>query len=257
MNPKPNQDLQSVYAFTTLFFSLGWPCTHPEDGGCQAATQSFSYFTVLTYWGLAFYFAVSAAHTFTYARSGSALLDRFPRPLQALHSLYYTTIVTLPFLVTIVYWGVLYKGPWFKLEYDAWGNISKHGLNSAFALFELVVPRTLPPFWIHIPYLILILLGYLAVAYITLASQGWYTYSFLDHDAVHERGYVAAYIFGIAVGIIIIFIVVWCLIKLRVWATETKCQMMGKFAAERQPSADEEAQRKESANTDEGVHASA
>lgn len=177
--------------------------------------------------------------------------------MQALHSLYYTTVVTLPFLVTIVYWGVLYKGSWFKLEYDAWGNISKHGLNSAFALFELVVPRTLHPFWIHIPYLILILLGYLAVAYVTLASQGFYTYSFLDHDAVGGRGYVAAYVFGIAVGIIIIFIVVWCLIKLRVWVTETKCGMTGQFAAERQPEGDAEAQRKESANTDEGVQAAA
>ena len=72
-------------------------------GGCTEAGDDFSYFTVLTYWGLGFYFLVSAVHTFTYAYTGTALLDRFPRALQALHSFYYTSAVVFPFVVTIVY----------------------------------------------------------------------------------------------------------------------------------------------------------
>ncbi|KAJ4165195.1 hypothetical protein LMH87_006837 [Akanthomyces muscarius] len=234
--------LFSVYAFTTLFFNIGWSCTHADTGGCRTARRSFSFFTVLTYWGLAFYFAVAAAHTLSYLRSGGrdSLLARLPRPLQALHALFYTSVVTLPFLVTIVYWGVLFSGPWFARRYDAWSNVSEHALNSVLALFELLLARAAPPLWAHALWLIVILLAYLAVAFITLADQGWYTYSFLDHDSVGGRGYVAAYVFGIAVGILVIFLVVWGLIHLRVWVTEKKLGMEGKFAGGRHPRLNED-----------------
>lgn len=202
--------------------------------------QSFSYFTVLCFWGEAFYFAVASIHTFTYALRTRPLLDCFPRPLQALHSLFYTTIVTYPFLVTIVYWGVLYSNPWYAKEFDAWSNISQHGMNSLFGLFELFMTRTSPPMWLHLLWLIVILLGYLAVAFITVADQGWYPYDFLDYREVGGRGYVAAYIIGIAVGICLIFAIVWGLIWLRRWITEKKLGMEGKFAKQRTGGSDAE-----------------
>lgn len=125
---------------------------------------------------------------------------------------------------------MLYSAPWFPVRFNAWSNVSEHALNSAFALFELVLPRTQPPPWIHLLWLIVVLLAYLALAFVTLADQGWYTYSFLDHDEVGGRGLVAAYVFGIALAIVIIFAVVWALIRLRVWVTETKLGFEGKFA---------------------------
>lgn len=160
-------------------------------------------------------------------------MDRFPRSLQALHALFYSTIVTFPFLVTIVYWVVLYKGPWFDSQFVAWSNVTQHGLNSAFALFEVIIPRTNPPLWIHILWLILILVGYLAVAYITVAHQKFYTYNFLDYREVGGRGLVAAYVFGIAAGIVIIFCIVWLLIWARRWLTESKLGLDGKFGPQR------------------------
>jgi cytochrome bd-type quinol oxidase subunit 2 len=60
----------------------------------------FSYFTSLTYFGLAFYFAFAALHSGSYARSGTPMLARWPKFLQILHSIFYTTITTYPFLVT-------------------------------------------------------------------------------------------------------------------------------------------------------------
>ncbi|KYK57614.1 uncharacterized protein DCS_04625 [Drechmeria coniospora] len=219
--------LFSLYAFTTLFFTLGWTCEHDELGGCVAAARSFSYFTVLTYWGLAFYFFVAALHTFTYASTSRPLLDRFPRPLQALHALFYTTIVTLPFLVTVVFWAVIYDGPWFPIPFNAWRNVSQHDLN---ALFELVFARTDPPLLIHLLWLIAILLAYLGVAFITLADKGFYVYSFLDREKVGSRGHVAAYVFAIAIAIVVVFFVVYVLIWLRRWVTETKLGLNGKFA---------------------------
>lgn len=86
--------------------------------------REFSYFTVLTFWGILFYSLVAGTHTLVYALKGRSWLDRWPRPLQALHTFFYTTVVTFPFLVTIVYWAILYDGPWFPEEFNAWSNVS-------------------------------------------------------------------------------------------------------------------------------------
>ncbi|KAJ1327533.1 FAR-17a/AIG1-like protein [Microdochium nivale] len=227
--------LIGLYSLITLLFNIGYQCTHPELGGCQASGNSFSYFTVLTYWGLSFYFLFAAVHTFTYARSNSALLDRWPRLLQALHSLYYSSITTFPILVTVVYWvllyGTLYNGRGFPNTYTLWSNVSQHALNSAFLLFEVVFPRTAPPPWIHMLWLIVILAMYLGLAFLTAATKGFYVYPFLDPRK--QGAFVAAYVFGIAVAIIVIFVLIWALIKARVWLTEKKLGMDGKFAGGR------------------------
>ncbi|KAI1082060.1 hypothetical protein F5B20DRAFT_46194 [Whalleya microplaca] len=224
--------LMSLYAFTTLLFNIGYQCAHPDRGGCAATRASFSYFTVLTYWGLAFYLGISAYHTLSYARHhgrSAAPLASWPRPLQTLHALLYTTAATFPFLVTIVYWAVLYgDGPWFPTTWQAWSNVSQHALNSVFALVEIALPRTDPPPWTHLPWLIVILALYLALAYVTRASEGFYTYSFLDPGL--QGSLVAAYVFGIAVGIVVIFAVVWGLIWTRRWVTEERLGMRGRFA---------------------------
>ncbi|KAL2270060.1 hypothetical protein VTJ83DRAFT_2244 [Remersonia thermophila] len=219
--------LISLYAFTTLIFVLAWQCAHGPLG-CTGSQNSFSYFTTLTYWGLAFYFLVAAVHTATYARAGTPWLDRFPRPLQALHAAFYTTIIVFPFIVTIVYWARLYEGTWYPDVYSGWSNVSQHLLNSAFALFEIVVPRTEPPPPVHILWLLVVLALYLAVAYITHATKGFYTYDFLDPKA--QGALLAAYVCGIAVGCLVLYGFAWGLVWLRRWATETKLGMMGKFS---------------------------
>jgi hypothetical protein len=235
--------LLSVYAFVTIFYTFGWNGSHRRE---QASRRSFSYFTDLTYWGLAFYFLASALHTMQYARTGQSWLRNWPRALQAAHAVLYTTVVTFPFLVTIVYWAVIYSGPWYPVVFDAWSNVmprpclrtraerltlyqtSKHSLNSLYALVEIIVPRTDPPPFLHFLFLVLILALYLALAYVTHATQGFYTYDFLDPS--RGRGRVAGYAFGILAGICVVFGVVWCLIRLRKWLTEKVWHLEGKFA---------------------------
>lgn len=114
--------LLSLYAFLTIFFIFGWDGSH---GHAQASRRSFSYFTDLTFWGLAFYFLVSGLHTFRYARAGQSWLGRWPRPLQVAHAVFYSTVVTFPFLVTIVYWAILYSSPWFPVVFNAWSNVKQ------------------------------------------------------------------------------------------------------------------------------------
>lgn len=89
--------LISLYAFVVLFFILGWESTHNASA---QAEQSFSYFTVLTYWGLAFYFAFAAAHTASYAWRGRPWLQAWPGWVRYLHSVYYSAVTVYPFIVT-------------------------------------------------------------------------------------------------------------------------------------------------------------
>jgi len=91
-------------------------------------------------------------------------------------------------------------------------------MNSAFALFEIIIPRTSTPPFLHLTCIIFILALYLSLAYLTHATQGFYTYSFLDPNK--GRGRVVAYVFGILAASIVIFLVVWCLVWVRKWLTE-------------------------------------
>ncbi|KAE8150306.1 hypothetical protein BDV25DRAFT_113120 [Aspergillus avenaceus] len=205
--------LIALYIFVTIFFIWGWDGTH---GDRAAIGQSFSYFTWLTYWGLGFYHLVACAHTTCYALTGrSVLFDRWPRALRALHSLFYTTITTFPFLVTIVFWAILHSG-WFNHTFNAWSNLSQHGLNSLYALLEIILPSTNPHPLMTFPFLVLLLLLYVSLAYLTYHTQGFYTYSFLDPGEHGEHsGKVTAYCFIILAAIIIIFAITWGVIWLR------------------------------------------
>ncbi|KAJ5493368.1 hypothetical protein N7539_002114 [Penicillium diatomitis] len=210
--------LTTLYIFTTIFTIWGWYGSHDDS---SAIGQSFSYFTWLTYWGLGFYHLTATIHTVLYARTGrSVLLDRWPRVFRVLHVLFYATITTFPFLVTIVFWAILFKAPFYKEIFPGWSNISQHGLNSLHALVEIILPATAPHPWMAIPVLVLLLLFYLCVAYITHATSGFYTYSFLDPGVDgHKSGLVTGYCFGILVAILILFLVSWGLIRLRVYLT--------------------------------------
>lgn len=200
----------------------------PSLGGCETSRNSFSFFTVLSYWGVAFYFLVAAVHTFFYARYRRTPLESWGRPLQALHALFYSTIITYPFLVVIVFWGLLSAPDTLSTTYSAWSNISEHALNSAFAFLEVVLPRTDPSPWIHLPFLLILVALYLALAYITHATKGFYTYTFLDPGL--QGPLVAAYVFGIAIGICLLFVIIKALVWLRRWVTEEKLGMDGVFA---------------------------
>ena len=89
--------LISLYAFLVLFIRIGLETTSGDD---EAAAHSFSYFTLLEYWGLAFYFAFAAAHTASYAFRGQAWLQSWPGVLKWLHSTFYVTTTVFPFVVT-------------------------------------------------------------------------------------------------------------------------------------------------------------
>ncbi|KAJ2916891.1 hypothetical protein MD484_g3492, partial [Candolleomyces efflorescens] len=210
--------LLALFTLVTLLFTLIWQGVKEDD-----AETYFSYFTNLTFIGLCAYFFASGVQTYAYSRScnkGSASpdlptypLQRWHRVLQYLHVLLYTTIATFPIIVTVVYWALLASSSSFKPAFNAYSNVSKHALNSVFALFEVLLTNAGPLPWLDLPVTIVLLGGYLGVAYITHATQGFYPYSFLDPK--RQGAKLAAYIIGIAVGQVVVFVAVWGIIKLR------------------------------------------
>jgi hypothetical protein len=127
-----------------------------------------------------------------------------------------------------VYWAILSPGR-FPSTFLLWSNTSQHALNSVYALFEVIFPRTSPLPWIDIIPVIGLLALYLGLAYLTHATKGFYVYGFLDLQK-NTSGIVAAYIVGILAAAIIFFIVVRYLIMLRIWVTESRLGRLGKFS---------------------------
>lgn len=129
-----------------------------------------------------------------------------------------------------VFWALLAPAHGFATTKDLWSNTSEHALNSFYALFEILIPRTEPLPFLHMVVIVFLLALYLSLAYLTHYTQGWYTYDFLDLDK-HSSGVVAGYIIGILVGSLIVFLIVKYLILLRLWLTEKKMSKLGKFSS--------------------------
>lgn len=103
---------------------------------------------------------------------------------------------------------------------------------------EITIPRTFPPPWIHLPILIILLALYLALAYLTHATEGFYPYDFLDPNK--GKGKLVGYVFGILAAIIVIFVVVYLIIWIRLRLTEKTLGKQGKFAKSIRRPRDEE-----------------
>ncbi|KAH9857708.1 hypothetical protein C2E23DRAFT_720282 [Lenzites betulinus] len=198
------------YAFFVLLFHLIWDSVRTHN-----ANSFFAFFTHLSYTGIVAYYFAAGVQSVCYVRNGGTgyPLQRWPRPLQFLHLLLGSTITSYPFVVTVIFWALLSGPSTFDSRFDTWINISQHAMNSAYALFEITVTNAPPSPWLHLPLCIFMLACYLAVAYITHATQGFYTYSFLD--PAKEHGKLAAYIVAVAVAECIAFLLARALTALR------------------------------------------
>ena len=148
-------------------------------------------------------------YTIIYRFTGTSPLRRYPKFLQLLHTLWYSTVTTYPFVVTAVFWSLISVPPHkkaFATVLLQWTNISFHCLNSVFALFEVVFSAVRPQRWCHSIIIINILGLYVAMAYIIKASAKFYVYDFMDAKMVGNL--TAAYVFGIGgMGVVCFFLV--------------------------------------------------
>ena len=125
---------------------------------CVATTGDidsyFSYFTDITFISLTFYLLFAALHTLVYAFTGRFPLNRWYRPFQLAYTILFTTIITFPIVVTVVYWSLLASKSTFATTYSTWSNISKHAMNSGFAVFEILFSAVVKQPWSHIIWII-------------------------------------------------------------------------------------------------------
>ena len=96
--------LFALYIFTIIFTSIG---VEVGEHAPSLAGSQITYFTVLTYWGLGFYFLVSAAHGAVYVGRGRCLLavwemegGWWTRGLVVAHTWLYASVVVFPLVVT-------------------------------------------------------------------------------------------------------------------------------------------------------------
>ncbi|KAJ8093977.1 hypothetical protein PM082_009862 [Marasmius tenuissimus] len=206
--------LVGLYAVTTLVIML------VSDGvGKGQAGENFSFFTTLTYIGICAYYWAAFVQTACYElerrKKGGRVgypLQRWPKFLQSLHLILGTTIITYPIIVTVVFWALLANSETLGSPMKIWRNVSVHALNTVFCIFEMLFTHSPRPRWFFLVFMILILGGYVGVAYVTHATQGFYTYEFLDpsHGPI-----LAVYIVGIGVAECILFALAWGLMTLR------------------------------------------
>lgn len=234
----------SLYCFSTIIVGYTWQAFNIAQNYLQdvklppypfitnylAIGRSFSFFTWLCFWSQAFYFLVSSIHTFCFAGYHRTWLhDKFPKPLQLAHSLWYTTIITFPFLVSTMFWATMYAGPWPKGHYEQWLNLSAHGLNSLFTLFEIVFPATKRPPVSHLAVVLLIMSLYLGLSYLTKATQGFYVYEWMNpkHGSVSIVLHVVGYAGGACTIFVLMSLAIWLrlrLCSLRIEGVEEKAR---------------------------------
>lgn len=101
-------------------------------------------------------------------------------------------------------------------------------LNTGFALFEIFISRVERPPWIHLVFNTLLLVCYICLAYVTYATQGFYTYDSLD--PTNGTGSLVGYIFGILVAGCLLFGFVWLLVWFREWFSTRVLRLEGKLA---------------------------
>lgn len=209
--------LLSIYSFTTIITCYTWLAhktatislkdvnigSYTIQQSDAAIGQSFSFFTYLTFWSLGFYFLVSSIHTFMYAFRQRTWLHSWPKPLQLAHSIYYSSVTSFPFLVTIVFWGTMNSG-WPAGRFEQWINISVHALNSLFAIVEIILPATKPQPWTHLSVVLLVLSIYLGLAYLTYETQGFYVYEWMN--PAHGNWSIVLHIAGYAGGMVALFV---------------------------------------------------
>ncbi|KAG8957513.1 hypothetical protein FRC03_010060 [Tulasnella sp. 419] len=207
----------AVYALVSIIFSIIWHGVVLHD-----INRWFSYFTNICFVGLCAYFWVSSFHTLSYVlalkeygsetEKPSYALQRWPRILQLLHVLLLTTIFVYPFIVAIVYWVLLAGSQTFETAFYTWSNITFHTLNAIFSFAEMLYNRYTPR-WINLVALVILIGCYLGVAYLTYASQGFYTYDFLDPS--DGAGNLIKYYAIILAGVLVVFLIAVGLCRLR------------------------------------------
>ncbi|KAJ2008014.1 hypothetical protein H4R26_000450 [Coemansia thaxteri] len=190
----------------TLFvYTLGvWIYTIVYDAQHGKIKGHFVYFTNLAYTGLVGYLGSSTFHTLQlWRRNTSSSFTSMPATLQLLHWLLYDSVMLFATVVTVLFWSLIYKASDYTSAEQKWLTVSAHALNSCVLVDMLAGCMLFSPHWSHSLTLTIIVLLYVALAYINEAVNGWFTYDFLDYKK--HKTVVAPVVIGMFVGFILVY----------------------------------------------------
>ncbi|KAH8829485.1 hypothetical protein DL96DRAFT_1814695 [Flagelloscypha sp. PMI_526] len=201
------RSLFGIYGLLTLILNLAGQI---RNGGAESF---LSYLSCLQLIGLTSYLTSSAVQSWFYVlKETCPLTSSWPLLLLRLHYVLLATVLVIPFVVTVTYWTILVTPEKLDNTEKVWKNVSVHVCNSVYVVFEIFLTNIPPPPWLHLFAPLACLSMYLGVAYITHATQGFYTYPFLD--PTHPKK-LAIFIPCIGAATIIAFIFVKYIITYR------------------------------------------
>lgn len=218
--------IRLIIALYTVAASLAHIIIYEGVQTGHLADQYYIYFTRLTFIGVTAYFSAAAFHTGFFVLSLRQLkrgkvsrapwypLQKWPRVLQFLHLWLFSTIITMPVVVTAVYWAFLADASTFADPFTSWSNITFHIFNTVFLVVDLDLGRNR----LYVGYSIfcVVVLGfYLGLVYVVHGAQNIWVYNFFDPTRPNAK--VAAFIVGILAAEIVVFFIVWGLIHMRDW----------------------------------------
>ncbi|XP_033626958.1 protein rolling stone-like [Asterias rubens] len=129
-----------------------------------------------------------------------------------LHWFLFNLTTNINFLVTIVYWGLIYTPGFLPLVYD----LNMHTLTSVICLLDLFL-TALPVNLLHFIYPFLVGVGYIifTLVYWAINPNDDPIYPFLDYT--NNPGLAAGAVIGSSMVVVIMQGIIWLMYKLRQW----------------------------------------
>ncbi|KAF9928101.1 hypothetical protein FBU30_002637 [Linnemannia zychae] len=179
-----------------------------------SSTPSFTayakYFTNLTFFGIFAYLLSSTIWSVLYIRQPESERAHWVKQGNPwwgyTHWLLYSTVVVYSVVVPIVFWTLLSEGMnnWSALA--MYRNVSVHAMDGVFgALGELILSRHfLQP--VHSLVVAGVMVLYMFLTFVVYANEGTWVYPFLRWS---QGPVAAAYYIGIAIGLFIVFFILY------------------------------------------------
>ncbi|KAI8870366.1 hypothetical protein GQ42DRAFT_107416, partial [Ramicandelaber brevisporus] len=168
----------------------------------------YAFFTNLSYIGLTSYMVTATVHTGIAAFNTTNryyLFDLLPSFFSnVLLWLVYETAIPYSFVVTVIYWSILYRASDQPSAIKTYSNVSVHALNFVFAFIEMSLNRMVMK-RSHTIYFCIPAVLYLCLAWMLYGIYGVFVYPFLDF--VRYKAAIVGIIAGLVVGFILVFMV--------------------------------------------------
>jgi len=216
-----NRGIRACYTMTIAIVSL---VTSAYDG---TFTIWFTDFSKYAYVGASFYFVFAFYHTLIYWRTGRYPLASWPRILQLLYSVLYSSIGVFPGIMTVIYWTISSNSSTFSTPLDIWLNVSLHLASTVFIFTEILTNSIRPLSLAHLFVLELWFLLYLPVVYICAATLGFYPYPSLDPST---PGLLAGSIISMAIAIAAMFLIIQGIASSKLYLLQSKDKPTSKLS---------------------------